>query len=152
MEVTVEDRQSMADLAIQTLGGVDGLFALAARNGLGITAQLTDGMVLEWDYADTVNPAVQRAYAERGIRPATDLDRGKTNGRDEYGRLMYSTAPGLNIILPDWDDKPVIKPDIDTDRLGSIIADLEAGKPVVPVHKAPQLTGSFTEPFDTMFD
>lgn len=151
MEVTVEDRQSMPDLAIQTLGGVDGLFSLAERNGLSITAQLKDGMVLEWDYADTVNPTVQCAYAERGIRPATDLDLGKTGGMDEYGRLMYSTAPVLNIILPDW-DKPMIKPDIDTDRLGSIIADLEAGKPVVPVHKAPQLTGSFTEPFDTMFD
>lgn len=151
MEVTVEDRQSMADLAIQTLGGVDGLFALAGRNGLGITAQLRDGMVLEWNYADTVNPVVQRAYAERGIRPATDLDLSRTNGRDEYGRLMYSTAPYTAIILPDL-DKPATKPDIDMDRLGGIIADLEAGKPVVPEHKAPQLTGSFSEPFDTMFD
>ena len=49
MKVTVKDRQSLFDVAIQVLGSAEGVFALAERNGLSITDRLTDGQELEYD-------------------------------------------------------------------------------------------------------
>lgn len=73
MQITVKDRQSLADIAVQYLGGVEGIFALAERNGISITAKLEDGQTLDWELADTVNATVQRIYAAQGIEPATDI-------------------------------------------------------------------------------
>ena len=55
MEVTVRDRQSLFDISVQILGGIEGVFALAECNGLGITDRLRDGQVLTWDVSYTVN-------------------------------------------------------------------------------------------------
>lgn len=74
MEVTVKDRQSLFDISVQCLGGIEGVFSLAERNGLGITDRLSDGQVLTWEVADTVNAKVQQEYALRGIVPATDME------------------------------------------------------------------------------
>ena len=79
MQITVKDRQSLADIAVEYLGGVEGIFALAERNGLSITARLTDGQTLEWELADTVDAQVQRIYAAQGIEPATDISAKETN-------------------------------------------------------------------------
>lgn len=73
MQITVKDRQSLADIAVQYLGGVEGIFALAERNGISITAKLEDGQTLDWELADTVDATVQRIYAAQGIEPATDI-------------------------------------------------------------------------------
>lgn len=73
MQITVKDRQSLADIAVQYLGGVEGIFALAERNGISITAKLKDGQTLDWELADTVDATVQKTYAARGIEPATDI-------------------------------------------------------------------------------
>lgn len=73
MQITVKDRQSLADIAVQYLGGVEGIFALAERNGISITAKLKDGQTLDWELADTVDATVQRIYAAQGIEPATDI-------------------------------------------------------------------------------
>lgn len=73
MQITVKDRQSLADIAVQYLGGVEGIFALAERNGISITAKLEDGQTLDWELTDTVDATVQKTYAAQGIEPATDI-------------------------------------------------------------------------------
>ena len=73
MQITVKDRQSLADIAVQYLGGVEGIFALAERNGISITAKLEDGQTLDWELADTVDATVQKTYAAQGIEPATNI-------------------------------------------------------------------------------
>lgn len=73
MQITVKDGQSLADIAVQYLGGVEGIFALAERNGISITAKLKDGQTLDWELADTVDATVQKTYAAQGIEPATDI-------------------------------------------------------------------------------
>lgn len=102
MQITVKDRQSLADIAVQYLGGVEGIFALAERNGISITARLADGQTLDWELADTVDAQVQRIYAAQGIEPATDIS-GK-----EANALLQATARYWNgCIIPrppvrDW--------------------------------------------------
>ena len=73
MQIAVKDRQSLADIAVEYLGGVEGIFALAERNGISITARLEDGQTLDWELADTVDATVQKTYAAQGIEPATDI-------------------------------------------------------------------------------
>ncbi len=73
MEVTVKDRQSLFDIAVQCLGGVEGVFALAGRNGAGITDRIGDGEVLEWDSDDVVDGTVRTFYSNRDLSPATEI-------------------------------------------------------------------------------
>lgn len=102
MQITVKDRQSLADIAVEYLGGVEGIFALAERNGISITARLEDGQTLDWELADTVDAQVQKKYAAQGIEPATDIS-GK-----EATVLLQATARYWNgCIIPrppvrDW--------------------------------------------------
>lgn len=102
MQITVKDRQSLADIAVQYLGGVEGIFALAERNGISITARLTDGQTLDWELADTVDAQVQKIYTAQGIEPATDISAQETNA------LLQATARFWNgCIIPrppvrDW--------------------------------------------------
>lgn len=79
MQIAVKDRQSLADIAVEYLGGVEGIFALAERNGISITARLEDGQTLDWELADTVDAQVQKTYAAQGIEPATDISAKETN-------------------------------------------------------------------------
>lgn len=73
MNVTVKDRQSLLDVAIQVLGSAEGVFSLAERNGLSITDRLTDGQVLEYDMGDIVDSRTAELVAARGICPATEI-------------------------------------------------------------------------------
>ena len=102
MQIAVKDRQSLADIAVEYLGGVEGIFALAERNGISITARLEDGQTLDWELADTVDAQVQKTYAAQGIEPATDISAKETNA------LLRATARHIGgcIIPPrpwrDW--------------------------------------------------
>lgn len=73
MEITVRDRQSLLDVALAVLGSAEGVFALAARNGLTITSRLKSGQVLTYDLGDVVDSRVAGVYARQGIVPATEL-------------------------------------------------------------------------------
>lgn len=73
MIITVKDRQSLLDIAIQYLGSVDGVFSLAERNGLGITDRLNDGQQLYYDLSDTVNEKVASYFSAATVSPATDI-------------------------------------------------------------------------------
>lgn len=68
-EVTVLEGQSLFDLAVQTAGSVEAVFALAVANGLGITGTLQPGQLLA-----TVTVREQGIYAyyrAKGLAPAT---------------------------------------------------------------------------------
>lgn len=140
MEVTVKDRQSLFDISVQCLGGIEGVFSLAERNGLGITDRLSDGQVLTWEVADTVNAKVQQEYTLRGIVPATDMEVSEWNA-------LLATAYALPAT-----EQPQVKPsdDVPVDKIDQIITDLENGKEIVS-GSGQVLTRLFDNPFDIVF-
>lgn len=71
MKVTPLDRQSVIDIAIQTSGGVDAAFALAAKNDISISEVITPGMELET--VEVVDKMVLSRYEARKVRPATEI-------------------------------------------------------------------------------
>jgi hypothetical protein len=101
MKVTVKDRQSLLDVAIQVLGSAEGVFALAVRNGLSITDRLTDGQVLEYDLDDIIDTTTADRIAARKICPATEIP---TTDEKELLRRV-----GNNYIAV---IAPLIRPDI----------------------------------------
>ena len=68
----VLNEQSLLDLALQASGHVEGAFALAQANGLSLTAELTPGQDVSTVSAPVIDADIQRFYAGREIRPATD--------------------------------------------------------------------------------
>ncbi len=101
MQITVKDRQSLADIAVEYLGGVEGIFALAERNGISITARLEDGQTLDWELADTVDAQVQKTYAAQGIEPATDIS-GKEANVLLQATAKYFTGCIIPPLRRDW--------------------------------------------------
>lgn len=106
MKVTVKDRQSLFDVAIQVLGSAEGVFALAERNGLSITDRLTDGQELEYDLGDIVDSRTAELVAARRICPATEIP--STDERALLLRVRSIHAP--NILPP----PPLVRPGIIT--------------------------------------
>ena len=140
MEVTVRDRQSLFDISVQILGGIEGVFALAECNGLGITDRLRDGQVLTWDVSYTVNDKVRQEYALRGLVPATDIDVREWN-------TLLATACELPA-TEQQQGKP--SDDVPVDKIDQIIDDLESGKEIVS-GSGQALTRLFDNPFDIVF-
>lgn len=70
MKVIVQDRQCLADIAIQVCGSLEAVFAIAAQNGLAITDDLTVGQVLDYDLADVQNKQVVTVLRSDGVIPA----------------------------------------------------------------------------------
>nr|DAM28369.1 MAG TPA: hypothetical protein [Caudoviricetes sp.] len=108
MKVTVKDRQSLLDVAIQVLGSAVGVFALAERNGISITDRLKDGMVLEYDLGDIVDSRTAELVAARDICPATEIPQ-----KDESALIRrvwpWRFRPMRPPILP-----PLVRPDVIT--------------------------------------
>ena len=69
MEIKVKDRQSLADIAVQTAGSMEAAFRLAEANDLGLTDTLTDGQTIATVAAE--DAAVVRRYTACGLEPAT---------------------------------------------------------------------------------
>lgn len=65
-EYKVQSNQNLFDVALQELGGVKGVFAIADLNSLCITDILASGQVLEIDEADIVNRGVVNYFKSRG--------------------------------------------------------------------------------------
>ena len=73
MHVTVHQRQTLSDIAVQVYGDVSGVIALARANGLSVTADLQAGQVLQCP--DIIYDNYLQGYVRRnGIRPATLYD------------------------------------------------------------------------------
>ena len=66
--------QSLADVAIQELGSVAGLFDLADANGLAITDTLTAGQLLTVPASANGRPEVAALFAARGARVNAGAD------------------------------------------------------------------------------
>ena len=126
MQITVNDRQTLLDIAVIALGSAAGVFALAQRNGLPVTATLADGQTLNYELEDVVSPAVRSAYALRHICPATK--------RPSLPRPWIDRA----------DDALVL------DKLDEVLDLLDRKEPV-KVESKQQLTRIFSDPFSEVF-
>lgn len=142
MQITVNDRQTLLDIAVIALGSAAGVFALAQRNGLPVTATLADGQTLTYELEDVVSPAVRSAYALRHICPATDIDPG------EYKELLYQTGTKRPPLPRPWidraDDALVV------DKLDEVLDLLDRKQPV-KVESKQQLTRIFSDTFSEVF-
>ncbi|MEO1049514.1 MAG: hypothetical protein AAFX87_02770 [Bacteroidota bacterium] len=72
IDIKVQDRQTMLDVAIQYLGDASGGILLAKLNNLSITEQLEAGQVLKVDTEQTIDPKVVNYLKEKDIIPITD--------------------------------------------------------------------------------
>lgn len=70
-EIIVSEGQSLMDVALWLLGGVEGAFALADANGLAITDALVAGQVLVVPDAAAVRAEVVDYYATSDYRVNT---------------------------------------------------------------------------------
>lgn len=141
MQIIVNDRQTLLDIAVIALGSAAGVFALAQRNGLPVTATLTDGQTIAYELEDVVSPAVRSAYALQHISPATDIDPA------EYKELLYQTGTR----------RPAVKPSIDlsgdllvVDKIDEVLDLLDKKQPV-KVESKQEFTRIFSDPFSEVF-
>ena len=70
-EIIVSEGQSLVDVSLWLLGGVEGLFALADANGLAITDDLVAGQVLVVPGGFPVSANVVGYYQEKNLRVNT---------------------------------------------------------------------------------
>ena len=129
--VKVKDKQTLIDVSVQCLGGVAGVFALAERNNMSITARLREGMELGWDEADVVNGKVQQEYASRGLYPSTEIE-PKTLHKLLHGEELTKEEHKL------------------IDRTEEILTELEAGREWEPKSNL-SLTRILDKPFNKEF-
>lgn len=93
MKVTAQYRQSLADMALQTCGSLEAVFALAERNGMSITDEPTVGQTLVYELSDVVSRHDVQAYSEDGVTPAGAVDDAllrsltETVATDHWGEL-----------------------------------------------------------------
>lgn len=140
MQITVNDRQSLPDIALLALGSLAGLFALAVRNGISVTSQLSDGQVLNYELEDVVSLSVRSAYALQSIAPATDIDRA------DYLELLYQTGTPRPLKKPQRPDPETAIPD----KLVEVLEALEKGEAITP-ESSREFTRIFDNPFSEIF-
>lgn len=91
MKVIVLTGQTLMDVALQVYGSAEGVFTLAAENGLEVTDMLRPGQVLEYQPEQVLNKGVAQYYATRGVCPATAFDGSQTERiHDETFDLTYN--------------------------------------------------------------
>lgn len=148
MEVTVKDRQTLADIAIQTLGSVEAIFNLAVRNQLSITAELDDGDTLQWDIEDIANTHVREKYAALRLYPATDISSADYDelitATDEYSSL---TIYDQGRTFPDYNEDE----NIYTTLQQQLYAFETTGEMLQVTTAEIQLTRIFQDPFSSTF-
>lgn len=72
MKVIVLSNQSLADLAIQVYGSVEGIVLLARENGLEITDMPEAGRQLKVSSENIIDKRIVQYYAGMKVYPATD--------------------------------------------------------------------------------
>ncbi|MEG2276684.1 MAG: hypothetical protein RSA53_05545 [Odoribacter sp.] len=72
-EYNVKDRQTLIDVAIICFGGIENLIALAEKNNVSITSELTAGYVIEMGGIEIQDRQVVRQYNYNDIVPATGI-------------------------------------------------------------------------------
>lgn len=71
MKAQVGEGQCLVDMALMLTGSLEGVWALAERNGLGLTESLVQGDELTWEQEDVEDQRVVDRYASEDIIPAT---------------------------------------------------------------------------------
>lgn len=144
MTITVNDRQTLFDIALTALGGVAGVFDLARRNNIPITATLSDGQRLAYEMEDVVSPNVRRAYSLQDITPATDMVKA------DYNELLYQTGtrrpPISNRV-----DLSTTEEFVNIDKLAEVLDTLATGKTPAKAQSNQNLSRIFSNPFDETF-
>lgn len=84
MEVTVLQRQSLSDIAVQVYGSLAGVIAIARANNISVSTDLKAGTVLKCP--DVIYDNYMQTYVRKnGIRPATAYD-----GRGELPSRIFT--------------------------------------------------------------
>lgn len=73
MIARVKDGQSLVDLALIVTGTVEGVWALALRNGLSVTGTMDYGQEVAWESEDVGDARTANRYEAEGICPATEV-------------------------------------------------------------------------------
>lgn len=76
MRVTVLNRQTLLDIALQECGTFESALKVAERNGLNITDDLQPGQTLEILPEDIEKKGIVNTLAAGGIKPATAISEG----------------------------------------------------------------------------
>lgn len=97
MKTTAREGQCLVDIALAATGSVEGVWALALRNGLSVTGEISHGAEIAWEAEDVADARVAGKYASEGICPATAVSE-KT--------LAGLLGKRLIIIQPDWEIIP----------------------------------------------
>lgn len=74
MKIAVQNRQCLADIALQVCGSVEAVFAIAERNRLAITDDLAVGQILTYEPTDIEDKRVVAALAADGVCPVGAAD------------------------------------------------------------------------------
>lgn len=85
MKATARYGQWLGDVALAKTGALEGVWALALRNGLSVTSELTTGQELEWQPEDVEDSVVANIYRTERIEPAT-------GAREEDIRALLAEA------------------------------------------------------------
>lgn len=102
MQITALNRQSLFDIAIQALGGVDAAFSLALENDLSLTDELTTGKIIDLSLIHTtrggiVNKVVVDYYKNKESKPAT----GITEEQSKFEGIEFMGIEIDFIVSPD---------------------------------------------------
>lgn len=89
MTVTILHNQSFFDVAIQHTGNVMNAFAVAAANGMSITALLASGAVINIPKGLSFNNDLYSFYKAKQIQPATAWTGETENGEQELEGIGY---------------------------------------------------------------
>lgn len=73
MIVRAKDGQSLVDLALMMTGATEGVWALALRNGVSVTAELGHGAAIAYESEDIEDARTASRYEAEGICPATEV-------------------------------------------------------------------------------
>ena len=79
-KITVRNRETLFDIAINTAGTIEAVFELAGLNGVSITAELHAGYVLLIPDYETKDRETGDYYQKYNIRPATGGGMATLNG------------------------------------------------------------------------
>lgn len=79
MKKKILDGQSLWDMALEGLGGIEGVFGLAEQEDLSLTEDLSPGREVGFPQ-QTVNREIREYYAANRIRPATGISIESTSG------------------------------------------------------------------------
>lgn len=99
MKTTAREGQCLVDIALAATGSVEGVWALALRNGLSVTGETGHGTEIAWEAGDVVDARVAERYATEGICPATAVSEKVFAGL--LGRSVTTARPDWTIVRAD---------------------------------------------------